>query len=73
MKYIIRRALSAVVTIPVVLAVYAVIYIGAGVLASTNTMSSVSFADNAWAISIAWVLVVAFSKQIIDWVKQVVA
>lgn len=73
MKYIIRRALFAVITIPVVLAVYAVIYFGVGVLTSTNTMSSSSFADNAWAISIAWVLVGAFSKQIIDWAKQVVA
>lgn len=73
MKYIIRRALVAVLTLPVVLGAYAVIYFGVGIFASTYTATTSDFIANAWAVSFAWVLVVAFSKQIIDWAKQVTA
>lgn len=73
MKYIIRRVLFAVITLPVVLGAYAVIYFGIGMLASTGTATLSAFAENAWSVGIAWVVVVAFAKQVIDWAKQVVA
>ena len=73
MKYIIRRTLFAVITLPIVLGVYAVIYFGIGMLASTNTASVDAFTSNAWSVGIAWVLVVALAKQVMDWAKRVTA
>lgn len=73
MKYIIRRALFAVVTLPVALGAYAVIYFGIGLLASTNTASVDAFTSNAWSVGIAWVLVVTFAKQVLDIAKRVSA
>lgn len=73
MKYITRRVLFALVTLPVVLGAYAVLYFGIGLLASTGTANLGDFTNNAWTVGIAWVLVVAFAKQVLDFAKQVSA
>ncbi len=73
MKYITRRVLFGLATLPVVLGAYAVLYFGIGLLASAPTANAGDFASNAWTVAIAWVLVVAFAKQVLDFAKQVSA
>lgn len=73
MKYITRRVLFALVTLPVVLGAYAVLYFGIGLLASAGTANLGDFTSNAWTVGIAWVLVVAFAKQVLDFAKRVSA
>lgn len=73
MKYIIRRAILGVITVPIALAAYAVLYFSIGVLASTDTVSVTAFMDNLWSVGIAWVLVVTFARQILDVANKVTA
>ena len=67
MKYIIRRALFATITLPVAFVAYGVIYFGIGFLTATNTASVPAYLENCWAIGFAWILCIAFATQIRDW------
>lgn len=71
MKYIIRRAVFAVITMPVAFLAYGVIYFGLGLLTATNTASVPAFLDNLWSIGFAWVVSLAFWTQIRDWAERV--
>lgn len=71
MKFIIRRAVFAVITMPVAFVAYGVIYFGLGLLTATNTASVPAFLDNLWSIGFAWVVCLAFWTQIRDWSERV--
>lgn len=71
MKYIIRRAVFAVITLPVVALAYGVIYFGVGLLTATNTASVPAYLENLWAVGFAWVVVIAFWTQIQNWTERV--
>jgi hypothetical protein len=70
MKFIIRRAVFAVITMPVAFVAYGVIYFGLGLLTATNTASVPAYLENLWAIGFAWVICIAFAKQILDWTER---
>ena len=71
MKYILRRAILGIITTPIALTAYAILYFGIGILAATQTASVGAFIDNAWSVGIAWVLVIAFARQILDIANKV--
>jgi hypothetical protein len=73
MKFIIRRAIFAIITLPVALLAYAVIYFGIGLLTATNTASVSAFLENSWSVGFTWLLFVTFAKQIWDFAKRVSA
>lgn len=71
MKFIIRRAVFAVITMPVAFVAYGVIYFGLGLLTATNTANVPAFLENLWAIGFAWILCLAFYTQIRDFAERV--
>lgn len=71
MKFIIRRAVFAVITLPVVALAYGVVYFGLGLLTATNTANVPAYLENLWAIGFVWVLFLAFATQILNWTERV--
>ena len=71
MKFIIRRAVFAVITMPVVFVAYGVVYFGLGLLASTNTASVPAYLENLWAIGFVWILFITFATQIWNWTERI--
>jgi hypothetical protein len=71
MKFIIRRAVFAVITMPVAFLAYGVIYFGLGLLTATNTASVAVYLENVVLIGIVWVLFITFATQIWNWTERV--
>lgn len=71
MKFIIRRAVFAVITMPVAFVAYGVIYFGLGLLASTNTASVPAYLENIIVIGFVWVLFITFATQIWSWSERI--
>ena len=70
-KYEIRRAIFAIVTLPLAFAGYGVVYFGIGLLTATNTASVPAFLENLWAIGFAWVVCFTLATQIIKWGERI--
>jgi hypothetical protein len=73
MKFIIRRALLGIITVPIALTAYGLIYFTLGLLAPTDTLGVIAFTDNLWSVGISWVLVVTFARQLIDLANKITA
>lgn len=71
MKFIIRRAVFAVITMPVAFVAYGVVYFGLGLLTATNTANVPAYLENLWAIGFVWVLFITFATQIWSWTERV--
>lgn len=70
MKYTLRRLALSVVTLPIAMVAYAVMYFGLALLA--NSYASVGlFVSNLTALGFGWVLAVTFSKQFLDFINRV--
>lgn len=70
MKYTLRRFGLSLVTLPVALVAYWFIYSGLGIVANSFASAEL-FADNLFAIAFSWVVVVTFSKQILDFAERI--
>lgn len=69
MKYTIRRFFLAVVTTPLAVVAYGLIYFGLALIA--NAYASVGlFLSNAVAVGFGWVIAVTFSRQIFDFIER---
>jgi hypothetical protein len=64
MKFVIRRLLLGIVTLPIVFLAYGIIYFGLGLLTEINTASVVQFQDNCATLSIPYVIVWLLLPQI---------
>jgi hypothetical protein len=71
MKFIIRRAVFAVITMPVAFVAYGVIYFGLGLLTATNTANVPAYLENLLPIGFVWVVFIAFATQIWNWTERV--
>lgn len=73
MKFVIRRFIFAIITLPVVLAGYGLIYFWFGLLSPDGYGASVvAFLENLPAIGFAYVLCFSFYSQIARFVERVV-
>ena len=71
MKFIIRRAVFAVITMPVAFVAYGVVYFGLGLLTATNTASVAVYLENVVLIGIVWIIFITFATQISAFAERV--
>ena len=70
MKFVIRRFVASVVTLPFALGLYGLVYFGLALLA--NSYASVGlFAQNCYAVGFAWVVAVTFAPTLLKVVDRV--
>lgn len=69
MKYTIRRFVLAVMTTPIVIVGYGLIYFGLALVANSHASLGL-FLSNAVAVAFGWVIAVTFSKQIFDFIER---
>lgn len=70
MKYIIRRAIFSILTIPVVFVLYGIFYFGLALLPERNVVTTQMFLDNLPTIAVSYVLLVTFSTQFFRFVDK---
>lgn len=67
--FTLRRFVGAVVTMPIVFGLYAVIYFGLGLVA--NSYASIGlFTQNLYAVGFGWVVAVTFAKQFFNLIEK---
>lgn len=64
MKFVFRRLIIGIVTLPLPFVAYGIIYFGLGLLTETNTASVAQYQNNLPPIALAYVLVWLFLPQI---------
>ena len=69
MKYTIRRFFLAVVTTPLAVVAYGLIYFGLALIANAYASVGLSL-SNAVAVGFGWVIAVTFSRQIFDFIER---
>ena len=69
MKYTIRRFVLAVMTTPIAVVGYGLIYFGLALVANSHASLGL-FLSNAVAVGFGWVIAVTFSKQIFDFIER---
>jgi hypothetical protein len=70
MKFIVRRFIASVVSLPFALGLYGLVYFGLALVA--NSYASVGlFAQNCYAVGFAWVVAVTFAPQFLKLVDKV--
>lgn len=73
MKFVIRRAVFAVITMPIIFVAYGALYFGLGLLTETNSVSVGAYLDNLYPIGITYTLAMMFLPQLLRLVDKVVA
>ena len=69
MKYTIRRFVLGVMTTPIAVVGYGLIYFGLALVANSHASLGL-FLSNAVAVGFGWVIAVTFSKQIFDFIER---
>lgn len=69
MIYTIRRFGLAVVTLPIALVAYAVVYFGMAMFAEYASVGL--FVNNLYAVGFGWIVSVTFLKQILDFINRI--
>jgi len=67
--FTLRRFALAIISLPIALAIYAVVYFGMA-LAVSEFASLGMLINNFWAVGFGWVVAVTFSKQILDLIEK---
>jgi hypothetical protein len=67
--FTLRRFAGAVITMPIVFGIYAVIYFGLGLVANSY-MSIGLFTQNLYAVGFGWVIAVTFAKQFFNLIEK---
>lgn len=65
MKYILRRTVFAVITLPVAWVAYGLVYFGLSVFAATSTANVDSYLSMLWYVSVVWVAALAFALPLV--------
>ena len=69
MKYTIRRFGLSLITTPIAVVGYGLVYFGLALLA--NSYASVGlFLSNSVAVAFGWIVAVTFSRQIFDFIER---
>jgi hypothetical protein len=69
MVYTIRRFALAVITLPIALVAYAVVYFGLALFADYASIGL--FVNNLFAVGFGWIVSVTFLKQILDFIEKI--
>ena len=69
MKYTIRRFVLGVMTTPIAIVGYGLIYFGLALVANSHASLGL-FLSNAVAVGFGWVVAVTLSKQIFDFIER---
>lgn len=72
MKYVIRRFVFGIVTLPIAFAGYGLVYFGLGLLSEFGGASVTAYLYNLTAIGFGYVVVVTFMPQVLGLVDKVV-
>lgn len=67
--FTIRRFALALITLPIALVVYAVGYVGLGLVANSY-FSYGLLIQNFWAVGFGWLVAVTLSKQVFDLIEK---
>lgn len=69
MKFVFRRLLVGIVTLPIVFLAYGIIYFGLGLLTETNTASVAQYQSNLASLAIPYVIAWLFAPQIYNFIN----
>lgn len=67
--FTLRRFALAVITTPIALAVYGLVYFGMALFASYASVGL--FVNNLYAVGFGWIVAVTFSKQLLDFINKI--
>lgn len=70
MKYTIRRFGLAVITLPIAMVAYGVLYFGLALLADTYASVGL-YLNNLTALGFGWIVAITFAKQFLDFVNKI--
>lgn len=73
MKFVIRRAVFAVITMPIIFVAYGALYFGLGLLTEMNSVSVGAYLENLYSIGFTYTLAMMFLPQLLRLVDKVVA